>query len=565
MPPRSARLLTGPILRHVGSTTATVWVQTDGPAEVEVLGCRASTFSVYGHHYALVEVSGLEPTSVTDYQVRVDGELSWPLPGSTWPASRIRTRGGGGPTRVVFGSCRNARPADPKAAAKLGADSLELYAIRMAAIPPEDWPAALLLLGDQVYADDPPPQTRRWLSLRRHRAATSEREGASDQDASPDQEANDFAAYAHLYQQTWSEPEVRWLLSAVPTAMIFDDHDVRDDWNTSAAWRRWITAQPWWSARIRGALASYWVYQHIGNLSPQERHADPIWCAVQAVQGAGQDSWPVLREMADTADADPATVRWSFRWDIDGVRLVMVDTRCGRMLAEGHRAMLDEPQFRWVEDAIGTDAAATSHVLVGSSLPWLLAPAIHDAESANEVACARGSAGAERLRQAVDLEHWAAFRSSFDRLAALLHRVAAEPQAPATISVLSGDVHHSYVAQVDFDEPDLHSAVYQLVCSPMHHRVPWPLRVLLRAAWSGPLTRLVRRVVCRRGLPAPPLSWHRVTGPFFGNALATLVFADRGAELVIESALRSGQLTPVSRLELGRSGASAARRSPFTR
>ncbi|MGW1633884.1 hypothetical protein, partial [Streptomyces anthocyanicus] len=30
--------------------------------------------------------------------------------------------------------------------------------------------------------------------------------------------------------------EVRWLLSTVPSCMIFDDHDVIDDWNTSAAW-----------------------------------------------------------------------------------------------------------------------------------------------------------------------------------------------------------------------------------------------------------------------------------------------------------------------------------------
>ncbi|MGH3916823.1 MAG: alkaline phosphatase D family protein [Pseudonocardiaceae bacterium] len=536
--PSSAQLLCGPILRHVGSTTATVWVQTDRPAEIEVLGHRASTFGVWGNHYALIEISGLEPASVTDYDVRVDGELRWPQPGSARPGSRIRTRGGGGPVRVVFGSCRQASPTAPRMAAKLGTDSLTAYAIRMAGITPENWPDALLLLGDQVYADEPTPQMRRWLSRRRHRTGPP---------GPPEPEANDFVEYAHLYQEAWSEPEVRWLLSTVPTAMIFDDHDVRDDWNTSTAWRRWITAQPWWPSRISGALTSYWIYQHIGNLPPRERHADPVW---RAVQGAGKDAWPVLREMAAAADTDPAAVRWSFRWDLDEVRLVMVDTRCGRMLAEGHRTMLNEEEFTWVEEAIGKDAAAVSHVLVGSSLPWLLAPAIHDMQAANEAACARGGIGAERFRQAVDLEHWAAFQSSFDRLAALLRRVAADPQAPATISVLSGDVHHSYVARADFDEP-VHSAVYQLVCSPMHHRVPWPIQALVRVAWFEPLASLVRQVLRRRGLPDPPLSWHRVAGPVFGNTVTTLVLADRKARLVIESALRSGRLAPVSRLELG--------------
>ena len=104
----SARLVLGPALRHVGRTTAAVWVQTDRPAEVEVLGCRASTFTVHGQHYALVEVNGLQADSVTTYQVHLNGKLAWPAPGSPWPDSRIRTRGGSAPVRVVFGSCRHA-------------------------------------------------------------------------------------------------------------------------------------------------------------------------------------------------------------------------------------------------------------------------------------------------------------------------------------------------------------------------------------------------------------------------------------------------------------------------
>src|SRR3712207_7788350 len=58
----------------------------------------------------------------------------------------------------------------------------------------------------------------------------------------------------------------RSLLSTVPSAMIFDDHDVHDDWNTSAAWVRQVRAKPWWEERIVGAFMSYWVYQHLGNL-----------------------------------------------------------------------------------------------------------------------------------------------------------------------------------------------------------------------------------------------------------------------------------------------------------
>ena len=39
-----AILILGPIVRYVGTTEATVWVETDGRCEVEVLGRRAVTF-----------------------------------------------------------------------------------------------------------------------------------------------------------------------------------------------------------------------------------------------------------------------------------------------------------------------------------------------------------------------------------------------------------------------------------------------------------------------------------------------------------------------------------------
>ena len=80
-------LLLGPILRYVSEPEATGWVETTGPCEVEVLGHREPTFRVDGHHYALVAIEGLEPASRYEYEVRLDGELRWPEPGSELPPS----------------------------------------------------------------------------------------------------------------------------------------------------------------------------------------------------------------------------------------------------------------------------------------------------------------------------------------------------------------------------------------------------------------------------------------------------------------------------------------------
>ena len=75
-------LVLGPLLRHVGPSDATVWVETDAPCGVEmVVGGsphRSRTFRVGDHHYALVRIEGLEPGSPYEYSVRFDGETVWP-------------------------------------------------------------------------------------------------------------------------------------------------------------------------------------------------------------------------------------------------------------------------------------------------------------------------------------------------------------------------------------------------------------------------------------------------------------------------------------------------------
>jgi len=131
-------LVLGPVLRHVGETTASVWVQTERAATVSVLGCSARTFEVAGHHYALVPVTGLEPGSRVAYEVKVDGERVWPQATSPFPPSVIRTRGRAEARhRVVFGSCRYSKVTDPALSAQLGIDALDAYAARMAGRPHE--------------------------------------------------------------------------------------------------------------------------------------------------------------------------------------------------------------------------------------------------------------------------------------------------------------------------------------------------------------------------------------------------------------------------------------------
>ncbi|WP_181773972.1 alkaline phosphatase D family protein [Amycolatopsis pittospori] len=522
----------GPLLRHVDSTSATVWVETGTASEVEVLGTTARTFEIRGHHYALLVLTGLEPGTSTPYEVRVDGEKVWPEADSAFPPSRIRTL----PEeesrfRLVFGSCRKPHEHD-----SFGPDALAAYARRMAEGDDAEWPQALLMLGDQVYADETTDETKEWLSRRR------------DTSKPPGTEVTDFEEYTHLYLEAWGEPSIRWLLSTVPTSMIFDDHDVRDDWNTSHTWRQQMREQPWWQERLRGAIMSYWAYQHLGNLGPAELAEDETY---QKAIASGGDNADLLVAYADEADNErdgTKGARWSYRRDFGKVRLLVIDSRAGRILAGGTRSMVDDDEFEWIED---NAASPCDHLLIGSSLPWLLPPVISHLQSLNERACERpGWRGrlAEKIRQAADLEHWAAFRDSFVRLAAMIAREGRREDPPASIAVLSGDVHHAYIAEARYPEP-VTSAVYQLTCSPVHNAMPRPLRLAFAATWSARVASLARRWARRGGVEPAPLDWTKTSGPHFGNVIATVETTGRSAVTTIEQAIGDG-LTEVARQRL---------------
>jgi hypothetical protein len=276
------------------------------------------------------------------------------------------------------------------------------------------------------------------------------------------------------------------------------------------------------------------------------------------VRTHGGDAEPLLRAFAAAADAEAdgaKAMRWSYRRDFGRVRLVMIDSRCGRILADGQRRMVSRDEFAWITEQTEADY---DHLLIGTSLPWLLARSLHDVEVWDEM-LADGVRGArmarfgEWLRRAADLEHWAAFRKSFEELGDLIASVGRRPHAPATICVLSGDVHHAYAAQAHFPKP-VQSPVYQLTCSPLHNYVPLVMKIFFRVFWSRVANRVVRSLLSIViNVPPPSLTWKRTSGPYFGNELAEFIADGRSAHTVLRrSAPRDdpAQLHEVARLTL---------------
>jgi hypothetical protein len=465
------KLVLGPLLRYVGETQATVWVETDAAATVEarvspagpaagengsgaggaeVARGRAPTFRVEGHHYALVLIEGLEPDRTYEYRVELDGESVWPQTrpeGRSFPASTIRTLHGDHPLRIAFGSCRVAAPHEPpwtlppredRKRGK-GADALYAFALRMRDADPDTWPDLLLLLGDQIYADDTSEEVQAFIRSRR------------DVQQPPGLEVADFEEYTRLYWEAWGDPVIRWLLS---------------------------------------------------------------------------------------------TTRWSYKRDFGRTRLVVIDSRCGRVLEGPRREMVDDDEFAWIEEQASGDF---DHLLLATSLPFALAPAIHDLEAWNE-AVTGGAWGrlaarvGEKVRQGIDLEHWAAFNDSFDRLAGLIESVTAghRGRPPGSVVVLSGDVHHTYLAELSFRGEHAghgHSPAWQAVCSPLRNPLPGDQRIAHKRAFRRPARAVAGWLARRAGVEPEQIDWRVVEGPRFDNHLGELELDGRSAMLRVERAV----------------------------
>ena len=182
------------MLRYADARVTTIWVQTDVACEVEILASRERTWCVDGLHFALVAGVRADPD---------DGDVPTR---SAWTGARLAAgsapdsrRARAPPMRPAagrdFGSCRITRPHvapyDLRASEHpdgQGVDALRAYALRLAgAGGGAACPDMLVMLGDQIYADEPSP------ALREVFAARDRPPGA------PEDELADFPEYAMAY------------------------------------------------------------------------------------------------------------------------------------------------------------------------------------------------------------------------------------------------------------------------------------------------------------------------------------------------------------------------------
>jgi hypothetical protein len=111
--------------------------------------------------------------------------------------------------------------------------------------------------------------------------------------------------------------------------------------------------------------------------------------------------------------------------------------------------------------------------------------------------------------------------------------------------VLSGDVHHGYLAESTFRDDGVERPVYQVVCSPLRNSLPDDKSRLQRLAWTK-TGELAGRALSRlAGIKEPEMKWsltHEIL--WFENQIANLELNGRQATLTFEKAVLDGSGEP---------------------
>ena len=319
--------------------------------------------------------------------------------------------------------------------------------------------------------------------------------------------------------------------------MIFDDHDIRDDWNTSWTGTARSTRDPVVARADRRAGS-----RPTGSTSTSATSRRRELARERSGRGARARGRGSRRRRArpharcrrarrprrrgtprPTAGATPATSATS--------RLVVVDSRAARVLAPDGRSMLDADEMGWLDGVAARRRSTTcsSGPPCRSCCPracttsrrstrrWPGGLRPHGRRRAGPRSCAAASTsstGRPSRRASPRCSPWS-----------WRWRAGERGPAPQTITFLSGDVHNSYVAEVD-DPLRAGRAVAhppgRLLADPQPAAAPGSHRrcpLFAQGRWfarCGSSRRALREV------PDPAYHWTVTDGPWFDNNLALL-------------------------------------------
>lgn len=240
------------------------------------------------------------------------------------------------------------------------------------------------------------------------------------------------------------------LFANVSCLMMFDDHDVTDDWNLTAKWEAAIHSNDQSRRIIDNGLTSYWLFQGLGNDAAQ--YSGELLPSFFLSQNNDRWCWKSFSESLLRFN------RWHYCLNTTP-KLVVLDTRTHRWRNDQN---FNEPSglMDW-DRLLDLEKNLVSHdqVIIVSPAPVFGVKAI-------EAIQAVFNACGEPLM--VDVENWMAHEGAAKKLLDIFRR----SDTPHETVILSGDVHYSFCFSVKARFGKHDNRIWQLTASGIKNEFP---------------------------------------------------------------------------------------------
>ncbi|MBF7074994.1 alkaline phosphatase D family protein [Glaciecola sp. MH2013] len=256
--------------------------------------------------------------------------------------------------------------------------------------------------------------------------------------------------------------QVRRALAHVPQYMIFDDHDVTDDWNLTRGWEEQVYGHKFSKRIIGNAMAAYFLCQGCGNpkekMSEMFRRFDEVFSS-SIVDANTKQLCAVKHE--DLIEFIFDFDQWHYQLDTSPP-IHVLDTRTQRWRSE---SSLNKPSGLMDWEAL----CELQQSIIGKESVIMVSAApvygVKFIEMVQKIFTIFGGA------LTVDAENWMAHRGT----ASVMLNIFRHIKTPPNFIILSGDVHYSFVYDVKLRFRRNSPKITQFTSSGIHNEFPAPL------------------------------------------------------------------------------------------
>ncbi|WP_368411629.1 alkaline phosphatase D family protein [Aliiglaciecola sp. 3_MG-2023] len=259
-------------------------------------------------------------------------------------------------------------------------------------------------------------------------------------------------------------PRVRRAMAHIPVYMIFDDHDVTDDWNLTRGWEEAVYNNAFAKRIVGNALIGYWLCQGWGNdvskLSPLTEKLVPFFTDTG------------ITEHEKVIDILLHWDQWHYTLDTQP-KIVVLDTRTQRWRSE---SSLSKPSGLMDWEAL----CDLQQELINQPSVIMVSPApifgVKLIETIQRIFTFFGRA------LMVDAENWMAHKGT----ASVILNIFRHYKTPPHFVILSGDVHYSFVYDITLKFRRNSPHITQITSSGIKNEFPHKL-----LSWFDKLNRIL--------------------------------------------------------------------------